>query len=280
MLIENKKIYYIDSRNRINGSNSNFSYKLDGITQDDEFDAVAVLALNIPKSYYLIRDGQNYFYLKENNNAPLKISFPIGNYSRRSFSLTIETILTANSPNGYKYEVSYANSAREPETGKLTFTVLQNGSPTNITYISFNFNEYLYENFGFEKNSVNTFSPINSIYTLSSQNVIKLQLEDTIYIHSDICQNQENNNILQEVYCATGEPNFSNIHWELDGDLEPYAKDMVQGKNDVFNFYLTDEENNELDLNGLNWVMTIILYKRQNIFRMIKGYLKYLLYKQ
>ena len=54
-----ERIYYINSRNRISGTNSNFTYKID--INNIEPDRIAVLQANIPKSYYLIQDNANSF---------------------------------------------------------------------------------------------------------------------------------------------------------------------------------------------------------------------------
>jgi len=228
-LIEQKKVFFIDSKKRLNpkDSHSNFSFKLP-ITQEDEFDSCCVLQMQIPKSYYLVREGQNVFYLFE-NNAELIMRIPPGNYSRRSFQNTVQNLLNENSLNLFTYEVIYPDS-KSADTGKFTFRVTMTPVPADI---KLKFGNYLYEQFGFDANSENLFVNNQLIGTLVSKNVIKLQLEDTIYLRSDITQNKEGNNILQEVYCANGEPSYSNIYYSMV-DLEANSKDMVESQNYIY----------------------------------------------
>ena len=67
MFVTNPYYVYINSRDRISGTDENFSYN---IQFPEGFDFTHVVCLNalIPKSYYLIQSGgvENIFYLKEN----------------------------------------------------------------------------------------------------------------------------------------------------------------------------------------------------------------------
>jgi len=47
----------------------------------------------------------------------------------------------------------------------------------------------------------------------------------------------------------------------------------MKGQN-TYNFYLSDKYGNPINLNGLNWNMTIMIYKKNNIYKMIKDYIK------
>ena len=61
-LISSKRLFYIDSHNRLNGT-SNFLYQLD--YKDEDYDYCVVLQPSIPKSYYLVQSGQNTFHYEE-----------------------------------------------------------------------------------------------------------------------------------------------------------------------------------------------------------------------
>ena len=121
-IIQNKKLFYVDSHQKLNESDtdSNFSYYFD--TNGETYDYVAVMQATIPKSYYLVQEGRNTFILNENGNY-VTITVPIGNYSRSSFRATIQSLLTAQSPLGFIYTVSIPNVATQADTGKYTFTV-------------------------------------------------------------------------------------------------------------------------------------------------------------
>ena len=68
-------------------------------------------------------------------------------------------------------------------------------------------------------------------------NVVKFQLEDSIFIHSDISSNG-NDNVLQEIL-GSQNTDFSAITYVCP-DVEAYAKPIVSYTNNIYNFYLTD----------------------------------------
>ena len=88
-ITSSKKLFYIDSRNRLSGTDSNFTYYLD--LGNNKFDNVCLLQGNFPKSYYLIQDGQNTFTLSEDGDS-VEITVPIGNYNRTSIKNKIQSL--------------------------------------------------------------------------------------------------------------------------------------------------------------------------------------------
>ena len=258
-LIAKKTIFYIGSRKRIEGTDSDFLYQVDFSRED--YDSVVILQANIPKSYYLIESGHNTFTLTEGIIA-VTIAVPAGNYTRSSLRGTIEALLTQNSPNGWAYSVSVPAST-DAETGKYTFSVSGNGG----IQPSFTFTTYLFEQLGFNENSVNNFVSDS----LVSSNVIKLQIEDALFIHSDICTNGKDN-ILQEIY-ATDTQDYGNIVF-VNPNIEAYSKTISSKHNNVYRFYISDENDVELDMNGLNVVFTLMAYKKESLYRGLRQYLK------
>jgi len=121
MFVTNPYYVYINSRDRISGTDENFSYN---IQFPEGFDFTHVVCLNalIPKSYYLIQSGgvENIFYLQENLTT-VTISVPIGSYLLSAFKTVIGTLLTNASPNGLTYTLSYPSLAGA-DTGKWTYT--------------------------------------------------------------------------------------------------------------------------------------------------------------
>src|SRR5690625_6031779 len=99
-ILRTKKLYYINSRNRVNGSNENFTYKIE-LPTPNHFDHVCVMQAVIPKSYYLVQEGQNTFtvtiYVKVSGvvhpGAPHVITVPPGNYTRRTFQNVLQSLL-------------------------------------------------------------------------------------------------------------------------------------------------------------------------------------------
>lgn len=257
-----KQIFYINSRNRDNGTDSNFNFTLTDLKDEYEYDKVAVLDCSIPKSYYVIQNGYNTFILSE-NGTEVTITIDEGNYNRNSLRLKIQSKLNLLSPNNYIYSVTNENINLTQDNGKFTFSVSNNGGIQPILI----FSDYLYEQFGFNKNSNNQFVS-NS---LVSTNVVNLNKESTLFIRSDICS--ENNNILQNINTVQ-DPNYSYIVFENKNIIE-YSKNYKKNNKKSYNFMLTDEDNNIINLNGLNIVMTIMVYKSTKINELMTGYIKY-----
>lgn len=252
-----RQIYYINSRNRLSGSDSDFLYKIEQ-PAGSEFNRVVVLNVSIPKSYYMIQSGQNTFTLDE-NGTEYTITLDIGNYTRSSFKSRLQTLL--NATGAYTYTISIPSTANA-DTGKYTFNVTDNGG----IQPKFIFTSYVFEQMGFNQNSTNTFSGD----TLESTNVINLQLESTLLIHSDIASSGLDN-VLQQVY-SQDEATFSHIIFN-DYDIEAYKKNITNRTN-TYRFWLTNEDNNKMELNGLNWNMTLLLFKDDEINELIKKFIK------
>lgn len=263
-LISDKQIFVINSNNRITGTSNDFTINLD-FDPNKDFDSVTVLQCLIPLSYYLIQDGQNTFTLQEGANQ-VTITIPIGNYTRKSFATVLASILNSSSPNSFTYTITYPNSATQGDTGLYTYTVSNNAGVQPI----FIFSQYCNEPMGFNENSTNVFSS----NTLISTNVIKLSPEDSILIHSDLCSNY-GNDILQEVYTATT-GTFSSIVFQ-NFDIESNYKKLTTTKNNVYRLYITSEEFLPINLNGQNIVITLMLFKKNDIWSMLKGIIKYML---
>src|SRR5207302_1918668 len=109
---------------------------------------------------------------------------------------------------------------------------------------------------GFSSGSTNTFVA----NTLVSTQVINLQRESTLYLHSDIANNGQNN-VLQEVF-STSNQDFSSIVFQQQS-VEGYLKDISTNSNNVYRFYLTDEDSNMINLNGQNINITLLLYLKK-----------------
>jgi len=261
-------IYYINSYNRTEGTNSNFTYYLPHIPSN--VNKVVMLSASIPKSYYLIEDGLNTFTLIEDEDEII-ITIPPGNYNRRSFSVVLQNLLNDASALDIVYTISYANTNQSEDDGKYTFTVSDNNDVQPI--FQFSTNDDAHEAMGFNAESSNQF--VND--ELKSTNVIRLFIEDTIFIHSNICQN-ENDNILQEIYTG-GNLTFSSILFE-NKCPEYYAKNMSYNTSKVFKFYLTDENDLEIDLQGQNFVCTLKVYRENNMYQLVKDFIQYFISKK
>lgn len=266
-LIENKKIFHISSADRISGTSSNFKFKVN-LNINDNFDKVVCLSAQIPKSYYSIRTGKNTFTLAIDNGFSYDvyiITIPIGNYNRRSLAVALQTALNAQLiPFGYSpFTVSYTTGINSADTGKYTFTYDNIQNPTSNIYFSFTDN--VYYSLGFNKNSDNYFiyNGGTDKWVLESTNIIDLQLENVIFVCTDIIEPNPDNRLC-DIY-TSGEPTFSNILYTCV-DLEGCSQNMAKSSNNIFTIYITDELSNPIDLNGLDINLTIMCYKSTNWF--------------
>ena len=92
---------------------------------------------------------------------------------------------------------------------------------------------------------------------MTSTNVVRFQAEDALYLHSNMI-GAGIDDVLQEIYTA-GSPDFSIINYKCL-DWQVMAKPITAMKGNVYRFSLTNESNRVMNLNGLNWVATIMVF--------------------
>jgi len=243
-------ISYIDSYYSNTGSisDTNFSYTLD-IPVNNNFTHVAVLACQIPKSWYNFDVGQNSFTLKEGSNSTT-ILVTIGNYTIFTLCSTLSSILTSSSPGGFTYTVS-KSSITGPDTGLLYFSVSGNGG----VQPSFLFATQCFIQLGFESNSTNTFVA-NS---LTSVNCISLSPVSSVFIKSNICGSTDT--VLQEIYSAV--PDNSYIQW-INPNVDVYSKPLANKTSNTFNFTCNDFLSNVLNSHGLSIRMSLYFFQKND----------------
>jgi len=260
-MFHNKEIIYINSNNKITGSHSNFFINLT-IPQEKNFTHVALLSANIPKSYYSVVTDNNTFQLREGANL-FTVTITIANYNWKSFKTELTSKL--NLAGAFTYSITFPSST-VPDTSKYTFSVTGNvGVQPQFIFSSNNISTLM----GFNASTTYIFSADSLI----SANVINLQKEDTIYIHSNICQNQTNNNILEAIYGNSSEY-FSNITY-YNNNVAGTSKKITSNNSSVYSFFLSDENNNEINLNGINCNLTLILYREYEIIPLLYDFLKF-----
>ena len=264
--ITNPYYVFINSRDREDGTDENFTYNIRFPT-GYEFDRVVVLNALIPKSFYLVQaeDKESTFYLKE-NDIIVKIQVPVGSYLLSAFKTAISTVLSQASPNGITYTLTYP-SISGADTGK--WTIIKNN---NIITSSLIFNDHFFEPFGFYLGSTNVFIGNE----LTSTCVIKLQSEDRLLIHSNVCDNP-NDDVLVTINSTTS-INYSSINYVCPAP-EFYSRILSSHKNNTYNFTLTDENNELIHLNGLNLNITLLFYKVDQIFDQIRNFMKLIIMK-
>lgn len=267
--ISSKRFFYINSQNRLSGTESAFSYQLQ-IPAEENFDRCVVMGCSIPISYYLVDHQYNTFQLQE-LGVNTTITIPIGNYNINSFSRIVSSGLTTSSPNGWTYTMSYPNSYTQNSTGKFSFAVT--GNNNNQPSFIFDSKNFLNEQFGFNNGSTVTFNA----NALISTNVVNFINETSLFIHSDVCDSGDTD-ILQAIY-ANNNTNLSTINYQCS-DALAYSKRLKVPKNGVANFYLTDSNGIVLNLNGQSLLITLLMYRDTDIFKIVKKFIQYIITKE
>ena len=272
-MIPRKRFFYLTSGTQLSETNSTFSAEIQ-IPDNEDYDRVVLTQCLIPLSYYTIANGQNVFVLTEGDQS-VNITIPAGNYNTANFPLTVQSQLNINSPNGYNYTITYPDETKDTQTGKLTYTV-----DTGILPISFTFptSSDLAIRFGFNIGSTDTFI-INSdmLSTLISANIVDFSALNAILIHSNLVQDSYTD-VLQDIYPTITEI-ATNISY-LCPDPLAYSKKLSSSRIRYVTFSMTDEFNNPLYLNGLDIILTIMIYKEPEFFKKVEAYIKYKMTKE
>jgi hypothetical protein len=256
---------YIDSSERVSGTDSAFLSKPILINTGNTYDSVVVNQVSIPKSWYNVPALYNYFDLVE-NGVPITITLPPGNYNRITLALVLPSLMTAASLNGKTYTMTYPNTAQVADTGKYTFSYAPFGGGDNI---SIDVNDVsMFQQLGFSQNSSNSFDDITG--TLTSTNVINFQIINSIFITSDMCVEE---GYLQELHnVGTSQSNAYIFFQQVNFDLT--SKQLLTNTSNSWSFSLIDEFEREIDLNGVPWEMSLILYNRSDTHQIHRELLK------
>lgn len=265
-LIRSQQIVHINSAFRSSGTDSNFDISIP-LKKNNSFTHVAVLSASIPKSYYLIADGENTFIIRE-NAVDYTITLPVGNYTITSLIYVLNNLFTGDTSH---YSVSFPDGKTEAQTGKLTFS--HNNAQHGSEFIFEN--NHLAEVLGFARGSTNPFIISGNTSTLLSTSVCNFQKESTIFLHSSCASNGGADDILLELF-ASGNPDLSNINFESSGNLEEHSKILKDSQSTNYSFYITDEYRSEIFLNGINLLITLCFYEKNQISSLTTGFIKYI----
>lgn len=248
MSILNNTIYYINSESRVSGTSSNFTYQID-IPPGSNFDNCCVLAMTIPRSYYLVRRGQNQATVTIDGVSTV-FEVPLGNYSAINFTSALLQQLNVGTA---VFSMNF-NSI----TGKYTYTV------TNATTVSFTFTSpsRLGHQMGFELGTTSFVSQ-----SLVSTNVVDFISTSTLFLHSDIVQDQSS--VLQEIY-SDNTTAFSNLVYTCKFPAM-YSKKLRNAESAIFTFRVTDENDMEVNLNGHDICVTLLLYRKESIAQIMSA---------
>lgn len=234
---------YINSKDRIAGTSSNFDYNLTQIDDLSKYDRVALLWCTCAKSYYLIEDNVNDTFLLEENGDIKQINLDQGNYTFNTLAVEIQNKLNAVST--YTYTV-----APNVKLAKYIITVTNNSGVQPVIVM----NSYLNEVIGFEFNTSYTFNSDSLI----SPNVVRLQRTEALSLFCNIVNTPEGS--LQELFTANQvDSSIFQVH-----NLNPYqwSHPIKKLNTNVIHFELRDYNTNQIvGLNGLNIQMQLMFYR-------------------
>ena len=250
MSIRGSEIVYINSENRKSGTSSNFTYEI-SVPSNLQVDSCVVLSMTIPRSYYLIREGQNACILRV-DGVDYPFTVPPGNYTAKNFVPTLVPILNS-------FGVGTFAMTRSEITGKYTYTYI--GAGVDISFILED-PSMIGRQMGFNEVSENTFMA----GTLVSTNVLDFVGTSTLFLHSDMVE--DSTSILQEVYSDNSVP-FSNLVYNCKNPAM-YSKRMKNRESTAFKFVLQDEHNREVFLNGHDICVTLLLYRKEDLIGFFK----------
>lgn len=254
---------YIDSSERTSGTDSSFLSKPILISAGNTYNSVVVSQVSIPKSWYNVPSKYNYFYLIENGNT-IKITVPAGNYNRNNLAVVLPSLLTSASLAGKTYKMSYPNISIQADTGKYTFTYTPVVGGDNIKIQVDDVS--MFQQLGFTQSTTNSFVA----GSLTSSNVINFQIINSIFITSDMCVEE---GTLQELHnVGISQSNAYIFFQQYNFDLT--SKQLLTKNNNSWTFTLIDEFERTIDLNGVPWEMSLVLYNRSDLHQLQKEELR------
>ena len=243
-----KDVVYVNSYERISGTSSSFTIDISQqVRPVNNFDSIVLLNASIPKSYYLINDYTNTFQISESGFPTKTITITNGNYSLSALTSALNTLIAAAGLNKtYVFSVSQI-------TGKSTIT--SSGSGSSLIFG----NTSPWRILGFTKTTY-AIPLVGSTYTVTSPNVVNLQLTNTIEVMS---------NVVDKALLSAIIPSQSDfgaiLYTERNAGL--VSKPLSSKQFNSIQIYLLDGITGQpIDLNGLDIQMTIVLYKKNDYY--------------
>jgi len=219
-----------------------------------------VKTVSIPKTYYVLPDNGDL--ILNEGMSDLTVTFKRGNYNVNSFRLLLQTKL--NAAGVFTYSVSFPNNRVDVDSGHYTIKAIDTGG---VPFTIKTSNIYLAQMIGIFPDIVYT----STLDSFESVAVVNFQSYDEILIRSNIVTSQDQ--ILQEVY-SSGQLYNTSIEWNSHDVLLDMKKIKHLGINQPLEFFLTDSNGNDVNLNGNYWSMAIMFFKENNIIEAFKRYMK------
>ena len=257
--LKSGRIMYVDSKNRITGSSSNFQINLQ--LPNNTWDSVVLMQASIPKSWYIISDllKNNTFQYQEGVGVVNTITIPDGSYNKISMAIVLKSLLQSVTSFGLNaFSITYSNNQSQQDTFKYTFASIS----ATISKIIFS-NNNLASILGFNNNTTNTFS----IVPLQTPNAYNFASITRLFIKSSL-SNYADRSILQEIFQS--QPDQSIVYYN-QLEIANNAKLFTENNDDIFTFVIQDRYGNVVDLNGIDWVCSILFFNRDDTNEFVKN---------
>ncbi len=236
---------YINSKDRTIGNTTNFtvSFKEKILLKPNVSYHCYVESAEIPFTFYGINSTNNKFiYVKD--AVSTTITIPVGNYTKSTFPSALETAIGDSN-----LHITYSET-----TGKLRFTNSSHSHTFDFATLGGN----AYSVLGFNENDEVDFTT-----SVTSTNVANfITPYEKIYIRSSISSlsydtgSLSKTDILEKIQIGNITPFDDTIYFRA---TEPYKALLTQNGFDTVYIKLTDIRGRDIDLNGQNWNLCIVV---------------------
>lgn len=243
--------------------------------------------IEVPITFYAVRDGRDLFQISENGGSSwTNIVLPHGNYSFDSFIDELQLKIN-DAGLSHTYTVS-SGSTENVETGKIIISVdgivvspqPKIRFPDSRVDSGNQFYELLGFNYWGEQYVDGAIYSFNN-NSLISPNICQLNPESYLFIHSNIVGMTDiSNPRTADLIFALPVRNavlYSSSFYE-SSDLLINAKPLAYGSSS-YTFKITDEWNNIVPLNGIDYFMRLIVFERETGFETVENFIKYIVQK-
>jgi hypothetical protein len=263
-MISNLLTYYVNTGNKQPNSSDtdNFYYQFDiDNSLIEHLTNVSITKISLPKTYYVVPDGLNYFTLYE-NSVPILIIIPFGDYTNLELFSMLQYQMNTSTLNSIVYsvfEVTNLNtppiasliSPPIPDLYRIAITAI---NPSNIPISLFFDNITLLDAILGMNQGYNYFDIATNTYIIAPM-LYNLNTQENIYLLSDCISNITNDSTIgNSAACViqTGNVQYGsyvNQEYDIIANMKKFNK-----KGKVFHFHLVNEFNspsfniNEIDL--------------------------------
>lgn len=243
-----QKVFNIESSEKVSGARSDAFEVKTSMPHSNNFDKVALVEADIPKSYYMLDSDDTFTLYEPTGTQSTTVTISGGrNYTASELATALKTALdtaSATGSNSFTYTVTFATT-----TGKFTiagsddFEFRLSGKPLLAKYL------------GMEADDT---SNVASSSSLTSGNIVNLQRYDVIVIKSSLANNS-GNDVLGRIY-PSATAYLTNIHFS-EADPRLTSVGLANNATNVSGFCLQDVDNNSINLNGLEWRCKVVAFK-------------------